>query len=387
MTYKTNLLQALAVSILVLAGLQPNVFAATVVVGPSTCHPGPTHFSTIKAAVGSVSAGSTVLVCPGTYHEQVDITEALTLKGIQNGTSDQVVVFPPSGGLSANATSDQGMPVAAQIVVSQAPGTVNISNITVDATGNGLPANCPSTIGPVGIFFQNSPGTVSNMTARNQNGTSCGHGIWIEGGTANPTVKVLNNSVHDVDTTDIFAESNASSPQLSVTITGNVVNGSGAAMGISLVGGVNATVTNNSVYDTRITAVQIFSKSAGDMTGSVSGNTLIGLAGCGADCDGIDASAPAAGALAVTINSNKILNISDFGIFLQASASSVQSNTIAQVGPGGAAIRFATGCTYTGTVSSNSINDAPVGLEFAPNSLSSTNSYFNVGTTRSSAGC
>jgi len=66
------------------------------------CNSG-TQFSTIQAAVNAASAGSTVLVCPGQYAEQVTINKALTLNGLALGRS--AVIVPPGGGFISN-TSD-----------------------------------------------------------------------------------------------------------------------------------------------------------------------------------------------------------------------------------------------------------------------------------------
>jgi nitrous oxidase accessory protein NosD len=50
-------------------------------------------FKTIQSAVNAAPAGGTVVVCPGTYHEQVVISKPLTLKG-QHATIDQTGVTP-----------------------------------------------------------------------------------------------------------------------------------------------------------------------------------------------------------------------------------------------------------------------------------------------------
>ncbi len=70
----------LSTSLFVLLGLMECLVpsgarASTVVVG--TCKSGLTQFSTIQEAVNGVPAGSTVDICPGTYSEQVKITEKL----------------------------------------------------------------------------------------------------------------------------------------------------------------------------------------------------------------------------------------------------------------------------------------------------------------------
>jgi hypothetical protein len=57
---------------------------------------------TIQAAVNASSQGDTVLVCPGTYPEQVTITKNLTLQGLVVGTAGQVVITPPAAGVVTN---------------------------------------------------------------------------------------------------------------------------------------------------------------------------------------------------------------------------------------------------------------------------------------------
>jgi len=46
-----------------------------------TCKPTLPSFASISVAVSSVPPSSTVLVCPGTYKEQVTISQPLTLQG------------------------------------------------------------------------------------------------------------------------------------------------------------------------------------------------------------------------------------------------------------------------------------------------------------------
>ncbi len=73
------------------------LLAASVAVGPNTCQPSLVHFATIQAAVSAVPFGATVLVCPGTYPEQVVITQPLTLKGVTDGVSGAAVIAVPAG--------------------------------------------------------------------------------------------------------------------------------------------------------------------------------------------------------------------------------------------------------------------------------------------------
>jgi pectin methylesterase-like acyl-CoA thioesterase len=95
--------------------------ASTIVVG--SCKSSLTSFSTIQAAVNAAPAGSTIDVCPGSYPEQVTISaKSLTLIGVLAGTNDAVVLVPPSGGLTTNATDIGGGAVAAQIFVENSTG-------------------------------------------------------------------------------------------------------------------------------------------------------------------------------------------------------------------------------------------------------------------------
>ncbi len=98
----------------------------TYVVG--TCKPRLTSFVSISAAVGSVPAGSTILVCPGTYAEQVTIAKPLTLQGIASANQDLATIAIPSSGAVGNATSIFGQAVAAQVLV-QAAGWVIFSTL------------------------------------------------------------------------------------------------------------------------------------------------------------------------------------------------------------------------------------------------------------------
>jgi nitrous oxidase accessory protein NosD len=89
-------------------------------------------FSTIQSAVSASPAGTTVLICPGTYPEQVVINKALTLRGVRSGTSNAAVVVAPPGGIVQNTTSlATGNPIAAQILVTETT-NVSISNLTID---------------------------------------------------------------------------------------------------------------------------------------------------------------------------------------------------------------------------------------------------------------
>ncbi len=113
--------------------------AATVAVG--TCLPAYPHFNTIQAAINASPLGGTVLVCPGTYVENISIFHPLTLKGVNSGGSNMALISMPPGSTGA------------QIYV-QATG-VNISDLTIDGSNNG--ANFCG-VGPYGIYYYDASG-------------------------------------------------------------------------------------------------------------------------------------------------------------------------------------------------------------------------------------
>ncbi len=220
-------------------------------------------FSTIQAAVNDTSTGGTVLVCPGTYHEQVTISTSLALTG-PGGTpragfvSGAVIIAPPSTGLVANATSlTSGNPIAAQILV-QGATNVTVERVTVDGTNNQI-TGCPSGSVPnlIGIYYQNASGEIYATTERNQKqdptdaGCQSGLGIFVQSGSGGTsTVTILQNTVHDYQKNGITANEIGTT----VNVDGNSVIGQGpttgaAENGIQIGFGAAGTVSLNSVFN------------------------------------------------------------------------------------------------------------------------------------------
>jgi hypothetical protein len=103
-----------------------------VVVG--ACKPRLNSFTKIQLAVNAVAAGGTVFVCPGTYPEQVVITQPLNLVGVADSDVSEAIITIPSGSPSTIVPSVFGENVASQELV-QTTGTVNITNISADGAG------------------------------------------------------------------------------------------------------------------------------------------------------------------------------------------------------------------------------------------------------------
>src|SRR5215472_5804576 len=102
--------------------------ASTITYAVGDCRPNLASFSTIGEALGGVPSPNVVVVCPGTYNEQVQITQPVTLEGVSSGDSAQAIIAPPAGGLTINAMDDFFNPVAAQVWANNVvSGVVNIS--------------------------------------------------------------------------------------------------------------------------------------------------------------------------------------------------------------------------------------------------------------------
>ena len=219
------------------------LFATSVAVGPSTCLPSLVHFATIQAAVSASPFGTIIKVCPGTYPEQVVISQPLTLEGVTDGTGNAAVISVPGGGLVVNATSAEFGPVTAQLLVNGAVG-VTINNLVVDGTGGTCVAGANRT---VGIEFFNvgtsndgtAAGRLQNSVIRNQiDGCGVGEGILAD----TSFVTITGNELHNIDRTGIAAD------RAKTTITNNSLQHS-SNYGILLDFDSGSTVSGNTISD------------------------------------------------------------------------------------------------------------------------------------------
>jgi hypothetical protein len=333
---KTALL-FLSASLCLALATQPSA-AQTVAVGK--CQPHLTSYSTISAAVAAEPSGATILICPGTYPEQVVITQPVTLKGLSLNTGSNPVVTVPKGGLASGTV--------AQISAQENPigtfGPVNISNLIVDGSNSGVV--CSDTSYLVGIGYEQSWGTLENLEVRNQSPGGCGVGIEMFGGPEEGGTWVLRNSfIHDFDSQGVWAGSQypgftiASNSVASAIGSGIILDGPGTAANniISVGGQIGLALV--SVYPP-ITAKY---------------NTITGAA------QGIFISGGAfPGAFSVTDNS--LVNNSR-GMVVDGNTVAqtlIESNSILQSAT--AAIDLQCNTTNDKTIKQNSIFNAPVGV-------------------------
>jgi hypothetical protein len=355
-------------SLLVLLALVAQA-SATVTYVVGSCKPTfplSSTFQSISAALAATPAPNVVEVCPGTYPEQLVIDIPVTLEGISDGASAGATIAVPSGGLSRGQIDGFGNIVFAQVLVGIASGEVNLSNLTVDGTNNSV----PQSDFVAGVFYLNSAGTMNHLTTQNQFGAHNGIGVWLEGGSAKPSVTLENSNLQGFDNTGIEAETNAQSSELTATIKGNYLTAYAALSGIQIGPGATASVSGN------LMPGSFFGISIAK--GSVSGNTIVGAALRGISTSG------------ASVTSNRIYNSGNgrstsAAVWVGSSLAAVTGNTITQAGTLGNAIDF--DCTAGKNVHSNTILGAPNGLINVPGGVLATETYYNVGTISSASGC
>ena len=380
-------------ALVVLLGLGGQAFGNNLAVG--LCPAPGTHYTTITAAVTAAAAtGDTIRVCPDTYREQVTINKSLTLIGIASGTSDAAVVVPPPSGLVQNGSDIFGGAVAAQIFV-QGASMVTISHLTVDGSGNQL-SGCG--VDPIGIYYQNSSGTITANAVRNQlmdpadQGCQVGLAINVESNTGALPVTISNNSVRNYDKNGITASGpDTGSPGPSVKVTGNTVIGIGATPviaqnGIQIGYGATGSVTSNNVADDIYTGptygssgILIYGSAGVTVTGNTVDSTQYGIVPVTES-----ASETANGTI---VKSNHVGGTQTYdAIDLCSDGNTAQSNVI--YGSAESGVHVDGECPpstgINNTVSGNTINEACAGILLGtgtPNTIGS-NFFSNVTNTK-----
>jgi parallel beta-helix repeat protein len=387
--FKTTVRIAILLTVLTMI-LTMNSFAASNVVqvntnGQSCLHNKVPVYTTIQAAVDAVATGGTVLVCPGTYPEQVTISQPLTLRGVQSRNMGAAVVVPPATGLKKLP----GTSTAPQIFVhAVTTGPVTLDNMTVDASNN-LITDC--TLLLEGVYFYDASGTVKNVAARNQSsavgGSACngGFGIRVVGIASSVDVTIQNNSVRAYDSAGILAQA-AGSPT-SVTIQKNSVSGPGsisniATRGIWMLDGATGPVSGNSVVDNSglsaggSEGILIQGSHGVQIVGNTLGNNAYGIKFIpDPNLDADDG----------TVSQNTVLGSGIDGIYVCSNNNLVQANRISASLESGVNLASLSG-TCSGnnnTISNNSINEACAGILVDPGvtgNVTTPNLIFNATT-------
>jgi parallel beta-helix repeat protein len=337
---------------------------AGVVVG--TCVAG-TQYLTIQSAVNAAASGSTIMVCPNAYPEQVIIQKPLTLEGITKNGLAGILIVPPASGLLPT-TNDTN--TTAQITIQNTSG-VTLNNLIVDAAGNTLTCASP----PVtGIVFDSASGTVNNVAVRNQvaggaGGAGCdGFGLFAFNATSQPqTVTVENSDFRNIATWGISGEGQVMKLNTLNNYVAGPDNSQHATIGIFYFG-VTGTIQGNTVVNEILpagTAATPLSNSIGiglacttaNVTGNRISDTQLGIFIGGCEGGAFPSNS--------TITQNQIFETKLFdGIYISmATGNTISNNTI--VGSGEAGIHFDTGAN-SNTASGNMITEACTGVLSAP---------------------
>lgn len=340
---------------------------------------GNAKYSTIDAAVAAASPGDTVVVCPGTYPEDVVVAKALTLVGhgatIDAAGLDNAVQVLASGvtveGFTATSAIGEGILVGA---LPQGGPVVTVSGVTIrnnivvnndqssPSYGQCLPANgVPGDCGE-GIHLLSTE--ESTVTGNQVSGNSGGVLLSDENG---PSVgntissNVVSGNLYDCGITvaghrpEVFGGGIHDNTISGNQVTNNGVAGQGA--GVLLASGVPGDVpgipgTGGAVFDNLVegnylsgnglAGVTVHSHSPGeDLNGNVIRNNTIDTNNLDGDPDFYPAVDPSTtgvivasvAPLSITIAQNVIMN-NVYGIWLTApavTASGTSSNTFVNV--------------------------------------------------------
>jgi parallel beta-helix repeat protein len=374
----TTLRFVMALLALMLAVMGQTLWATQVQVNASgqSCMNRPLPvYTTIQAAVSAVSSNGTVFVCPGTYPEQILISQPLTLEGVDSGNSGAAVVIPPAGGLKTLP----GTGTFPQIFANNIPsGKVTISNLTLDATNNGVGCNIMEA-----IYFKDTSGTIEHVAARNQ--SICGNSLVLRvvGLVNNSVVTLANNSVRGyagVESTAIIAQGALAS----VIVQKNELWGpgpnNGQTIGIWMLDGATGTISGNSIVDNSglspaaSAGILIQGSHGVTISKNTVGNNAYGIQffpdpGFDAD-DG-------------NVTKNTILGSSLDGVYACSSGNIIQNNTISSSIESAVNLPSVSGsCGGNGNmVTNNTINEACAGILMDPSvtgNVTTPNTIFNA---------
>ena len=358
--------------LVMLASVQ--AFSATVVAG--TCMPNRVSYDSLTDAAQGAPTGSTILVCPGSYAEQVVIDKSLTLKGIPSGNGAYPVIVPPAGGLAANATGLSISPffpnsaIAAQVVIENGA-DVTLNGIALDAAA-GTPI-CNAIV--VGVLVQESSATLTDVAVKNQiqvgpfpcSIPARGVGVLTQNDTTIAQATKVQSSTFVNNGQAIESDGTANT----ATVTNNSFAGNPASNenAISIING-NSTIQGNTIADYNYppaatdilnASIAIFMQCAPG--GTVANNHISSSQaaiylepGCGTG---------------VSITGNDISGASLIGIEVSGTGGLVQGNDIRS---SLTAIRFA-GAAAGNTIQTNTINDACAA--FSSNPTAGTNTLLN----------
>jgi hypothetical protein len=318
--------------------------ASTIAVG--NCDPQHTSYATISDAVAAAPSGATVLVCPGTYSEQVTITTPLTLRGIVS--TSPPVIRPPSAGLTGAQINVNGEFNSSSLVV-------NLGSLVVDGLGSSATA---------GVSYNSASGQINHLEVRNQT-----TGIFLVGAIDDPidTVSISNSYVHN------FSNEGISAHGLDVEFIVNITRSFVASTSASVQNGISYSITNGTIRQNAI----ILNAGVGLLLDNLfdpitaEGNAIAGAT------VGIESGADMTAAANVIENNVLYNNATGISISGLGGGDTVTSNIIMQ-----SSVQAITlNCSATSIAQFNKIDGTPIGIaNIQAGDVTSPNTFTNVGT-------
>jgi hypothetical protein len=197
------------------------------------------QYQTINAALAAAKPGDTIQVCPGTYPEQVVLTESIVLTGVSFG-QEQPIIEPTSVPTTRPSLLGDNPVAAAILVDGTVAGTVaRISHLVIDLKNVNV-ASCLPFL--AGVYLRAASGFIDTVTIQNvrvAGDPTCnsGVGLYIESGqtgevlgipTITPArVNVLNSQFTGYQKAGLVANG----PRTIVTVKGGQAVGGGATVG------------------------------------------------------------------------------------------------------------------------------------------------------------
>jgi hypothetical protein len=320
-------------------------FAASYAVG--SCLPKLQSFPTIYQAMNTIPNGSTLMICPGTYYEQVVVNKVVNIKGVVSGGTSRVVIKPAA---TMYPVTDCISSHTIYPLVMVGTGPVNISNITLDGNAS-LSAD-------TGFYFYCvAEGTISQVTVRNLYGNA----VRMQGSIGYPVVLQKSN-LHDITGIGIITEG-----KVAATIKNNFLSAGSGILWNSTGGSVTGNYITAEGGEQGGTGIGVFSP------GTFSGNTIENVG------NGLQIGT----ASGLNFVNNKIYK-ADIAVNplipeLNPGANIVKSNTIA-----GSNTAFEFYCIPE-TVSGNTISDTSVGMDQLASGVSALNTFANVDAVQTNA--
>ncbi len=216
------------------------------------CDAGALAFGSIQAAVDAAASGDSVLICPGTYDEQVVVgTSDLTIHGAGAGAT----VLRPTVVAQNTVRPGTTHPVAPILLVDGASG-VRVSGLTIDGSeadgGASIFPTCSGIPFYVGIFYRNSSGIIDTThVTQTMSAAYCAMGILgYSGAGGSVDLTVTDSLVDDYGVGGIICLGRGTT----CSLIGNAIRGRGPVddqlqSGISIRTGAAAVITGNVITD------------------------------------------------------------------------------------------------------------------------------------------